>query len=292
MAEVSQLTVYPLTGGRGEDVSRVTAWPYGFKGDRDYVFYDPETNLRVSEKEVPELLQFGMSRDPQVLPAYTFSNASKPDVLWHAGKERAFVIDHMRFGDWTDVDIDEFGDKVEALDVSTAKPELTSYLSTIAGKDIRLAIKKENFHLGPSFFRRPPIAPAERANAPVHIITEASAAIFLELGLSMPEILRRFRANMVVRGTEQFEETDWPGKVLRIGERACLAITQKTRRCPVPGRDSRTGENMKDIPTLYRSLPKADNGKPSFGVYGYPIPSRGVLADVIRLGDTVEVAPE
>ncbi len=72
-------------------------------------------------------------------------------------------------------------------------------------------------------------------------------------------------------------------------------VSRPTERCPVPGYDQRTGTNRKDVPKLYRELPKSDDNKPIVGVYLYRMPSGRPANDKdtrpqIALGQELELA--
>jgi uncharacterized protein YcbX len=65
--------------------------------------------------------------------------------------------------------------------------------------------------------------------APVHVITTATLG-----ALSADH--RRFRPNVVLRmlDPKPFAENEWPGRTLRVGDRAALRVIVPTPRCAVP----------------------------------------------------------
>ena len=290
MAEISGITVYPLTGARGNELESVCMDKIGIEGDRDYVLYDPETHERLSQKQIPSLAQFGVVRDYSSPHGWSPMLEGVPDIVSHFTDDKAieFRVYPRDAEMCPDVTVSEFGDLVECRDISASEVDLTAYLSEVAGRPVRLALKKENLNYGPDLFANPPVPVSLRKNAAIHIISEASVGS-IDLGDLRPaDLAKRFRANLVISGVEPFEEANWPGKVLKVGGGiVSIVIERLAERCSVPGHDQQTGENMKDVPRAYRSFPRAESGKPSFGVYGYPIISKCWMSGTVRVGDAV-----
>ena len=99
--------------------------------------------------------------------------------------------------------------------------------------------------------------------------------------------MEQFRPNLVVTGTEAWEEDTW--KVIRIGS-VIFDVVQPCSRCifttvsPEKGLKHPSGEPLKTL--RERSQPAQDNGDVDFGQNLIPRSS-----GVIRVGDEVEILP-
>ena len=277
---LEQLTYYPLTGGRGIDVDERALGVSGLVTDRKYVVYDPETYERVSCKpnQAPDLLRIQPSTGDlrSILTFYDESGVQPVDRLDLSAYGRS------NFGRNT-ISVLEFEQPTPCADMGD---EPAHVLSDFLHKNVRLAEKAavwtQNYAGA--------VSPFDRKNAPLHIVNLASCvAIAEDMGLDGAEVIRRFRPNIVISGAEAFSEGNWQGLVIN---GLTIAIPRVTLRCPVPGLDSRTGKNMKDIPKAYQGLDKAlnDKGRPTaiFGVYGVPVPET-LISDWDKLAVGQEV---
>jgi uncharacterized protein len=92
----------------------------------------------------------------------------------------------------------------------------------------------------------------------------------------------RFRSNIAIEGVHAWEEQEWLGKRLRIGEVELEVVRPKTR-CLATHANPETGErDLQVMPTLARAFQQA---QPTFAV---AMMTRGAGGD-IRLGDAVKV---
>jgi uncharacterized protein YcbX len=270
MSEVVGLYRYPLTGARAENLEDAQLNRNGIVGDRELVLYESRqqedgSHMRVSQKEIRDIARISAFTTVQgielVYPNY--GNFYVPKLV--EGKE---------------VRVDEFGDITPAYDCGDAFARRFEYFT---GKpSIRLAQKSKAWRFGDS-----EISPIKRRNRPVHIIHESTIK---ELRRRSPKSnfgADRFRPNIVLDGPEEaFCENALLEKMIEIGN-AVMQVHDVTRRCSVPGNDQTTGKNLKDIPKLYPSVPKAeDDGKPIIGVYAYPITDEEInisLADRLKI---------
>ncbi|WP_119461445.1 MOSC domain-containing protein [Rhodospirillaceae bacterium SYSU D60014] len=113
----------------------------------------------------------------------------------------------------------------------------------------------------------------------VSILSLASAE---ELGtrLGAGIDIRRFRGNLVVEGLEPWQELDWPGRELRIGQ-ARLRVVERIQRCAATNVNPDTAERDLNIPGfLVRRYRHAD-----FGVY-----AKVVEGGAIATGDGLALA--
>lgn len=271
MFEVESLHEYPLTGGRAVDVSTSTINAAGLTGSRLFVLYDTavdprEAPNRVSQKQFPRLAR--------VVSQVAFGNR----LLYSVEGDELTGLVKFDYARGADTWVNEFGDLTPAVD---AGDEVASQFAAYLGHDtVRLAFKSASW-------RHPEaVEAADRAVAPLHIVTTASVAALQERAGSAEFGAERFRPDIIIDTDEPFIENGWVGCTLNIGG-VEIKILRPTKRCPVPGYDQTTGENKKDVPKLYRALDKAD-GKPVFGVYGYPqFNSRDY--GLIKVGDPVRV---
>jgi uncharacterized protein YcbX len=123
---------------------------------------------------------------------------------------------------------------------------------------------------------------------PVLVISEASLSDLNEkLAAQGRETLpmNRFRPNIVVGGTEAFDE-DY-AESIRIGE-AILKPVKPCPRCPIPSVDQATGEvgpDPLDILRSYRANPRVD-GAITFGMNAILLAGEG---QIIRIGQAADV---
>ncbi len=90
--------------------------------------------------------------------------------------------------------------------------------------------------------------------------------------------IQLYRGTLVVDGAERWEERDWLGRTLRIGDTE-LQVEELTARCAATNMDQESAARDIHIPLLLeRGL-----GHTRFGVYAR-VPRR----DRIRFGDTIE----
>ena len=91
-----------------------------------------------------------------------------------------------------------------------------------------------------------------------------------------PLSIHRWRGNLWLDGLGPWEEKDWPGRRIRIGD-AVLEVTQEITRCKATAANPDTG--LRDVDTL---AALAVLGHQEFGVY-----ARVVEGGTLRPGDTV-----
>ena len=92
---------------------------------------------------------------------------------------------------------------------------------------------------------------------------------------------QRWRGNFVLDGLPPWEEFEWPGRRLRLGE-AEIEVRERITRCLATAASTRTGE--RDADTL--GALEAGFGHRDFGVYAVVVQSGAV-----RIGDAVEPVP-
>ncbi|HSX30022.1 MAG TPA: MOSC N-terminal beta barrel domain-containing protein [Candidatus Saccharimonadales bacterium] len=256
MGEVAAVFTYPLTGAHGVDhhEAPVPVLLGGLGGDRRFVLYNPATNERVGMKQYPRLtcLRAENTADGALLVT------SESPLPADGGK---FILSPMR---GNVINVNEFGDRTPATDCGDYAAH---FFSKFVDSDVRLAKKEWRWSRGDT------VHASARRVAPIHIVNAASVEALREGPKGVAVGPERFRPNLVVQGFEPLAELNWRDTYLQIGNFA-VRVTRATERCRVPGFDPDTGENLRDVPRLYKSFPHANEdgtGSPVFGVYGYPV---------------------
>lgn len=112
----------------------------------------------------------------------------------------------------------------------------------------------------------------------LHIVNLASVRD-LERIVGRPIDPLRFRANLYVDGVPAWEELDWDGKSVAIGE-ARLKVFARTKRCDATNVDPSSGQRDMALPAnLSRAFGHSD-----FGVY-----ARVTAAGMIKAGDDLRM---
>ena len=107
-------------------------------------------------------------------------------------------------------------------------------------------------------------------DASISVITTATAAHICRLA-GVPDDIRRFRPNIVVRSTTgvPFDEDAWVGRVLTFGDTA-IAVTQRDLRCSMVNYDP---DDVASSPEVLKAVARAND---TFA---------GVYATVTRIGE-------
>ncbi|MGZ6005085.1 MAG: MOSC domain-containing protein [Candidatus Saccharimonadales bacterium] len=288
MAEIAEINRFPLTGARAEKLYWAQINAAGIIGDRVLIAYDTtdeEPVDRIGQKQMPRLAQldatYGDRRRyvPGGLPIQ--NGGVEISKTWHDNGWSVRIP-----SDGTEpITVNEFGDATPCQRLELHESVEFQIYRALMNESIGLARKSDLWLAGGI------ISPEARAVAPLHIITQASVRK-LQAQAENPQFgVERFRANLVIDGDfEPNSEQAWVGKVIKVGD-ALIRIHRGTKRCIVTSFDQLTGQNKKDVPKLFKYMPKAaDDNKPLFGVYGYPLVEKQVpVAVEVSLGDTFEV---
>ena len=276
MIEVTGIFRYPLTGAAAESLEVSNVLPSGLEHDRHLVLYDSsvegKVKPRVSQKQLPRLACYGAFAHDETTELY----------LPNYGN---FFVDESSVGE--PVMVEEFGDATPCFDLGD---QFANRFSSQLGRPaLRLAIKSLDWIAG----RVVPVA--DRACQPMHLVSMPTVRVLQARQPQSNFGAERFRANVWADGDiEPFAENDWVGKTIVINGEEYM-VSRPTERCPVPGYDQRTGVNRKDVPKLYRELPKSDEKKPIVGVYLYRVARGQSVGDAqthpqIALGQELELA--
>lgn len=220
---VTRLTTYPLKSAAGPDLTSATVTRIGLQGDRRWVALDPQ-GRRVSARECHALLGISASVTTSGLHLSTRDGARH--VVAEPGSGAATIPVHIS--------------RLAAL--TLADQEASDWLSAMTGRELRLAYLADESarEIGDEHGGRAGEAMSLADAGPILLITEASVDRIRDLvaqesgeeWLGRDEATQRFRPNVVVKGTEPFDEDSWQririgGITYRFGEQCdrCVMTT-------------------------------------------------------------------
>ncbi len=286
--ELSAINISPLSGARLLPLDEADVNVAGLVGDRWYVAYDPEDSTMipsgpgssdrvVAHKRIDQKNRAALATiDARIMDDGRLALATDDGRL-------AYVVPRLapRYGRGVR-NVNEFGDLTPCHDLGEEAAAVLS--SMLGGKAVALALKAGGWRQGAG------LVPPSRAIAPLHIVNAASVEALQDMkeAAGMEFDAERFRPNFVVEGFDPFFETEWVGKIVKIGDVA-VKITRMTERCNVTGRDPRTGQQQRDVPKLLQGLHVDGNKLADFGVYGYPLVPY-TQTNQVRQGDAVSIA--
>jgi uncharacterized protein YcbX len=222
IGQVEELRRYPVKSMGGEMLSAVQIRPRGLEGDRVCAFIDEETGKVVTAK-LPHRWRAMLAHNA------TYGAAKSGEV-------------RIGFPDGSTLSVDD-GDAVSAA------------LSAALGRRVRISLERPEELL---MDRAIPEAVAEAGSgaaveaielpvgmgapeggffdyAPIHLIATASLDAIAEDSLAGVAEPVRFRPNIVIRTDPRaFQENDWVGGMVAIGDAVRLRVTLATPRCAIP----------------------------------------------------------
>ena len=245
-ATVTELAIAPVKGLRVAAMDEVEIGPTGAVGDRAFLVVDADASLLLTAR-TPALLQVAAHWEDDVL-ALTFPDGRAVAAVPEPGAraETANYEGRRIAGRLVD------GELSEALSEHLQRPvRLLARDATDQGAD----------------------------DAPVTLMSCASlAALAPALDGVVPDA-RRFRMTITIDGVDAWEEHQWGGRELAVGD-AVLRVTEPVPRCVVTTRDPERGR--RDVPTLKALAELRGKDDVTFGVWcEVAAPGR------VRVGDTV-----
>jgi uncharacterized protein YcbX len=251
---VAELAVYPVKSCRGLSLDKVDVEPWGFSGDRRWMFVD-EDGVFVSQREE--------SRLAVVAPTPTISGLS---ISWG---ERTY-------------DIPTPGSDAPRITVQVWRSRLEARIAARFPGGLRLVHMHDPTLRQVSLdYGRPEDRVSFADGYPVLLIGAASLDdLNGRLAAKLP--MNRFRPNVVVEGSGPFAEDAW--RRVRIGEVA-FRVVKPCARCVVTTVEQATGTRGDERTEPLRTLAKYR--KSALGVlFGQNLIPDG--AGTIRVGDEVE----
>ncbi|XP_060781795.1 molybdenum cofactor sulfurase [Neoarius graeffei] len=189
------------------------------------------------------------------------------------------------------------GDRVQTVDCGE---EVSAWLSQFLGKPCCLIRQSPSFardmKMGTGKVSCPPALSLVN-EAQFLLINRASVTLLLNRiinrqdssdncnSFDLPQVISRFRANLVISGSEPFEEEDWTS--VKIGD-THFQVAGRCSRCQMIGIDQTTG--TKSLEPL-RSLSDCRSGKVTFGVYLNYLLQRSNPYPSLSVGFQVTVNP-
>ena len=259
---ISELAIYPVKSLRGIALEEAEIVATGFRHDRAWMIIDDWGSF-LSQRQHPSMARI------EVTPGDGSLRVTVP------------------MGDPVDVAVVDTGPPIEAqvwghrcvgVDQGRRAAEL---LGSYLGRSCRLVRMAPGFAraIGASY-RRPEDGPVGFADSMPFLLTSGASLTDLNIRLSDPVSMSRFRSNIVVEGGAPFQEEDW--KRIRIGG-VSFRVTKRCLRCEMINVDQASGvKNIEPMETLesYRSAPK--------GVaFGVNLVHEGT--GWVRVGDGLEV---
>lgn len=241
---VSSLWIHPVKSCRAIAVDRVELEEMGFRHDRRWMIVDPGGRF-VTRRELPTLATVTVT----VLGDH---------IALTAEGHRALTVPLDPGPAAPAVGVTVWGD---AVDARRASPDAASWLRSTLGLDGDLVWMPPASArpVDPTYAR--PVDRVGFADAfPLLIAAEASLAA-LNARLARPVPMERFRPNVVVAGSEAFDEDRWSG--FRLGMVRCRAV-KHCARCVIVNTDPWTGERgVEPLKTL--SASRTRDSKVYFG---------------------------
>ncbi len=255
---VSWISIAPVKGMRIQSLERVELTSEGVPGDRAFILVGPDGAM-VNGKRVGALME--------IVPIHDGDSGTLtlrfPDGTTVGGEVDLGKPENITF----------FGQPEMARPVAG---EFSVAISRHAGTDLRLMARPEGR------------AGVDRGRwGGVTLLGEASLEGLREAGRDFncaapdgsagpagdpdpgPIDQRRFRMTFGVEGTAPYEEDDWVGRKIRVGE-AVIQVGGHAGRCAVTTRDPDSGAtDLKTLHFLKHSRDQVDSFEPlPFGVYG------------------------
>jgi uncharacterized protein YcbX len=257
---VSELHIYPIKSAAGLTLETMTLDDFGAALDRRWMVVDDRGRF-ISQREAPEMALVRVIVDDSVL---TISAASFPSLA---------VPRELPAGEVIPVSI--WSDLCAALDCGA---EAARWFTGYLGRPARLV------YMPTGTFRRvdPSYVPESRRVSftdgfPLLLIGEGSLRD-LNARMEIPVPMNRFRPNIVVHGTEPFQEDGW--REVRIGD-IWFNVVKPCDRCVTTTVDQATAAGGKEPLRTLATYRRGEGGV----LFGQNLVHRA--QGTLRLGDSV-----
>jgi uncharacterized protein YcbX len=268
--ELSAINRYPVKSCRGHSVQRVTVEPWGLSGDRRWLVVDDD-GVAVTAREHPRMLLVTPAPRPDGGLELTSPDASPVSV------DVPSADDLVRVRVWT-----------SELVAAAASPAASAWFSKVIGKSVCLVYMDDPTRRHPNpAFALPSDLVSFADSYPLLIATEASLHSLNDWIADGPRAdegplpMTRFRPNLVVAGTQPWEEDGW--RRIRVGD-VLFRVVKGCDRCTMTLTDPDTAARGKEpIATLARY--RRWDGETWFGMNIIPDTPGAEIA----VGDEVEI---
>lgn len=270
-ATVSWISIAPVKGMRVQDLSSVDLTREGVPGDRAFIVLD-SSGAMVNGKRFGSLMEIVPDFDRETgRLALAFPDGTVVESMVESGEPEAITF---------------FGQPENARPVAG---DFSAAISEHTGADLRLMLQPE----GRGGVDRGKWGGVTLLGvASLNRLREAGRDFNYESGSPQagdpdpgPIDQRRFRMTFGIEGTPPYEEDDWVGREIRVGE-ARVKVGAHVGRCAVTTRDPESGEtDLKTLHFLKHSRDEVDSFEAlPFGVYGEVLEPGAV-----KLGDPIEL---
>jgi len=258
--KISELYVHPLKSAAAISLEQVVLDEFGLQHDRRWMLVDASGNF-LSQRQLPEMCLISA----EVMEASLKLKApGMPDI--DAFTNESSVSE-----------VTVWGDQCNARDCGE---DVAEWLSYFLNTSCRLVYFPDDEN------RQVDIEYANQGDRtgfsdgfPLLLISQASLDD-LNDRLSSPVVMKRFRPNIVVSGTEAFAEDNW--KEIKVGD-ITMRVVKPCSRCSIPSVDPQTGKRSAEPVKTLRSYRLRDS-KVYFG--------QNVIAEgtgMFELGMPVEI---
>jgi uncharacterized protein len=268
VADPENLTVtglfhYPIKSCAGTSLVEATVGHRGLIHDREFMVVDASTGLFLTQRDLPRMALIRPSVEDDLL------RLDAPGVS-------QLVLDPVRQGPTCKVIV--WRDRCHAVDQG---PEVAAWLSKFLETDCRLVRMAEDYVRRVDW--RYAVNESDQVGFadgyPFLLISEESLAD-LNIRLSDPLPMNRFRPNVVVSGGAAFQEDQW--RCIRVGD-IDFHLVKPCARCVITTTDQATGERGKEPLTTLASFRRKNRSV----LFGQNMIHSG--PGTIRHGDLVEV---
>ena len=255
---ISQIWVYPIKSCAGVDVRSAKLGERGLAYDRHWMLVD-STGRALTLRESPRLTQIR----PQLTETWLEVSAPKMPLL---------QLPYRAPGEVKSVHL--FGRAMDAVVVAEATPWFSRYLGRSAElvyvADTNTRVMREDF--GTQHIRFVD-------GNPVNLLSAASLDD-LNLRLTTAVGVENFRPNLVISGTQPYEEDTW--RQIRIGN-VTFKVYEECRRCMVVNIDPKSGAYRRETLAALATYRRTGNAV----VFGQNLSYHG--EGTLAVGDKLEV---
>jgi uncharacterized protein YcbX len=269
VTHLSAINRFPVKSCRGWSVDSAVVEPWGLAGDRRWMVVDGAGEV-ITAREANRLVLV----HPEITPDGLRLTASDLPPLDVPTPDPA-----------NQVPVEIWSSRLTA---ATAGAEADAWFSKALGRTARLVHLDDPTRRATSpGFSEPGDRVSFADGYPLLVATEASLAALNDVvlerseGTHPPLSMTRFRPNVVIAGTEAWEEDDW--RRIRIGD-AVLRAVKGCARCVITTIDPDTAARGKEPIASLARIRRWD-GATWFGVNLVP----DVAGVTIRVGDEVEI---
>ena len=263
--EITGLYIYPIKSTYRIALEETQVENLGFVHDRSFALLDANNKI-ITARENPKLLHIrAIIKDNRLVLSADGMNAIELTMEgYESTKEEATI----------------FSDQVSATVIHEA---INDWITEVVKEPVKLIFLDEDKLRGmkAKYNAKEGDVIGFKDAGPIHIITEASVNA-LNTKLEQPVNIHHFRPNIVLKGTEAYEEDNW--KSIKIGE--CeFQVAAKTGRCQFITINPETAvPDTKQEPLRTLARLRKDKNNVPFGINIIPR-----KLGVIRKTDSIEI---